>query len=189
MGRVIDEGRNAVRGLRSPDSRSENLEQAFSGLQQELGFARGSSFRVFAEGEARALRPLIGETVYRIGREAVTNAFRHARASKIEVELQYAPKYLRLLVRDNGVGIDEGVIRTGLDGHWGLSGMRERAEEIGARLRVLSSPAAGTEIELSVPSRIAFESRNTKTRWGWLYRLRPPTRSAADQETESRKPH
>jgi signal transduction histidine kinase/ligand-binding sensor domain-containing protein len=189
MGRVIDEGRNAVRGLRSPDARSENLEQAFSGLQQELGFARGSSFRVFAEGEARALRPLIGESVYRIGREAVTNAFRHARASKIEVELQYAPKYLRLLVRDNGVGIDEGVIRTGLDGHWGLSGMRERAEEIGARLRVLSSPAAGTEIELSVPSRIAFESRNTKTHWGWLYRLRPPTTSAADQETETRKPH
>jgi signal transduction histidine kinase/ligand-binding sensor domain-containing protein len=188
MGRVIDEGRNAVRGLRSPDARSENLEQAFSVLQQELGFTGGSSFRVFAEGGARVLRPVIGETVYRIGREAVTNAFRHSQATKIEVELQYAPKYLRLLVRDNGVGIDQGVVRTGLDGHWGLSGMRERAEEIGARLRVLSSPTAGTEIELSVPSRIAFESRHTNNRWGWLSRLRPPTTSAPDQETESRKP-
>jgi signal transduction histidine kinase/ligand-binding sensor domain-containing protein len=187
MGRVIDEGRNAVRGLRSPDTRSENLEQAFSGLQQELEFARGSSFRVFAEGEARVLRPVIGESVYRIGREAVTNAFRHSHASKIEVELQYAPKYLRLLVRDNGVGIDQSVIRTGLDGHWGLSGMRERAEEIGARLRVLSSPAAGTEVELSVPSRIAFESRNMNNRWGWLSRLRPGT-TPGDQETESRRP-
>ena len=187
MGRVIDEGRNAVRGLRSPDARSENLEQAFSGLQQELGLARGSSFRVFAEGEARVLRPVIGETVYRIGREAVTNAFRHSRASKIEVELQYAPKHLRLLVRDNGVGIDQAVVRTGLDGHWGLSGMRERAEEIGAKLRVLSSPAAGTEIELSVPSRIAFGSRLTNNRWGWLSKLRSPPASASDQESESRK--
>ena len=187
MGRVIDEGRNAVRGLRSPDARSENLEQAFSGLQQELGLARGSSFRVFAEGEARVLRPVIGETVYRIGREAVTNAFRHSRASKIEVELQYAPKHLRLLVRDNGVGIDQAVVRTGLDGHWGLSGMRERAEEIGAKLRVLSSPAAGTEIELSVPSRIAFESRHTNNRWKWLSKLRSPPASASDQESESRK--
>jgi ligand-binding sensor domain-containing protein/signal transduction histidine kinase len=188
MGRVIDEGRNAVRGLRSPDAPSENLEQAFSGLQQELGVAHGSSFRVFAEGEARPLRPVIRETVYRIGREAMINAFRHSRATKIEVELQYAPKHLRLLVRDNGIGIDPGVVRTGLDGHWGLSGMRERAEEIGAKLRLLSSSAAGTEIDLSVPSRVAFESRLINNRWGWLSKLRSSTTSAADQETESRKP-
>jgi ligand-binding sensor domain-containing protein/signal transduction histidine kinase len=188
MGRVIDEGRNAVRGLRSPDARSENLERAFSGLPQELGLARGTSFRVFAGGEPWPLRPLIRETVYRIGREAVINAFRHSRASKIEVELRYAPKHLRLLVRDNGVGIDQSVIRAGRDGHWGLSGMRERAEEIGARLRLLSSPDAGTEIELSVPSRIAFESRNTNNRWGLLSKLRSPTASSVNKETESRKP-
>ncbi|HXO60797.1 MAG TPA: two-component regulator propeller domain-containing protein [Candidatus Acidoferrales bacterium] len=187
MARVIDEGRNAVRGLRLPDARSENLEQAFSALPQELELARGSTFRVFAEGEARALRPIIRESVYRIGREAVINAFRHSRASKIEVELQYLPKYLRLLIRDNGVGIDQEVVRSGLDGHWGLSGMRERAEEINAKLRVLSSHSAGTEIELSVPSRIAFESRYTNNRWRWLSKLRSPTLSETDQKTESRK--
>jgi len=188
MGRVIDEGRNAVRGLRSPDAPSENLEQAFSGLQQELGGDHGTSFRVVAEGEPRPLRPVIRETVYRIGREAVINSFRHSRATKIEVELQYAPKHLRLLVRDNGIGIDQGVVSTGLDGHWGLSGMRERAEEIGAKLRLLSSPAAGTEIDLSVPSRVAFESRYTNSRWRWLSKFTSSAASPADQKTESRKP-
>jgi signal transduction histidine kinase len=188
MGRVIDEGRNAVRGLRLPDARPENLEQAFSGLQQELGLACESSFRVFAEGAPRVLHPVIREAVYRIGREAVINAFRHSRASEIEVELQYSPKHLRLLVRDNGIGIDQHVVRTGLDGHWGLSGMRERAEEIGARLRVLSSPSSGTEIELSVPSRVAFESRHTNNHWRWLAKLTSPMASETDQKTESRKP-
>jgi len=172
MGRVIDEGRNAVRGLRLPDQQSQNLEQAFSGIQQELEIPRSSGFRVFAEGEARPLRPVIRETVYRIGREAIINSFRHAHAGKIEVELQYAASHLRLLVRDNGVGIDQQVVRAGRDGHWGLSGMRERADGIGARLKVLSSAAAGTEVELWVPGRIAFEPRRSNNRWAWLSKLK-----------------
>jgi len=187
MGRVIDEGRNAVRGLRLTDQQSRNLEQAFSGIQQELDIPRASGFRVFAEGEERPLRPLIRETVYRIGREAIINAFRHAHAGKIEVELQYAASHLRLLVRDNGVGIDQQVVRAGRDGHWGLSGMRERADEIGARLRVLSSPAAGTEVELSVPSRIAFEPRRSNNRWSWLAKLKLRMVGQTDADVESEK--
>ena len=187
MGRVIDEGRNAVRGLRLPDQQSQNLEQAFSGIQQELDIPRSSGFRVFAEGEERPLRPVIRETVYRIGREAIINAFRHAHAGKIEVELQYAASHLRLLVRDNGVGIDQQVVHAGRDGHWGLSGMRERADEIGARLRVLSSPGAGTEVELSVPSRIAFEPRRSNDRWGWLAKLKLRMVGETDAEVESEK--
>jgi ligand-binding sensor domain-containing protein/signal transduction histidine kinase len=187
MGRVIDEGRNAVRGLRLPDQQSQSLEQAFSGIQQELEISRASGFRVFAEGEERRLRPAIRETVYRIGREAVINAFRHAHAGKIEVELRYAASHLRLLVRDNGVGIDQQVVRAGRDGHWGLSGMRERADEIGARLRVLSSPAAGTEVELSVPSRIAFEPRRSNNRWAWLAKLKLRMVGEANADVESEK--
>ena len=171
----------------SPDQQSQNLEQAFSGIQQELEISRSSSFRVFAEGEARPLRPAIRETVYRIGREAIINAFRHAHAGKIEVELQYAPSHLRLLVRDNGVGIDQQVVRAGRDGHWGLSGMRERADGIGARLSVLSSPSAGTEVELSVPARIAFESRRSNNRWGWLSKLKLRMVGETEPEVESEK--
>ncbi|MGA2428163.1 MAG: two-component regulator propeller domain-containing protein [Candidatus Acidiferrum sp.] len=170
MGRVIDEGRNAVRGLRLP--KSEDLEQAFSRIPQEIAVGEGTDYRVFAEGEARPLRPAVREEIYRIGREAVVNALRHSRGSKVEVELEYSPGYLRLLVRDNGTGIDPEVVGAGREGHWGLSGMRERADRIGARLRVLSGASVGTEIELSVPDHIVFEFPPSDARWGWLSKLK-----------------
>jgi signal transduction histidine kinase len=98
--------------------------------------------------------------VYRIVREALANAFRHSQARTIEVVLEYAPRELRISVRDNGCGIDPTVLQRGREGHWGLAGMRERAERIDAKLRLLSSVASGTEVELRVPGRIAFESAN-----------------------------
>jgi signal transduction histidine kinase/ligand-binding sensor domain-containing protein len=173
IGRVIDEGRNAVRGLRLANREPEDLEQALAGIQQEVGAAQETDFRVVAEGSARQLRPVIREEVYRIGREALVNAFRHSSASNVEVELEYAPSHLRLLVRDNGSGIDPQVINAGRDGHWGLSGMRERAERIGAKFRVLSGASAGTEVELSVPGHIAFEFPPSESPWGWLTKASP----------------
>lgn len=159
MGQVIDEGRNAVRGLRAPASQEpgpDDLEQALSRVPRELGFTEAAGFRVFAEGRPRPLHPVLRDEVYRIGREALVNAFRHSGAAAIEVEIEYAARALRLLVRDDGRGIDPRVLEAGRDGHWGLSGMRERAERMGARLKVLSRAGAGTEIELSVPGPIAF---------------------------------
>jgi ligand-binding sensor domain-containing protein/signal transduction histidine kinase len=158
MAQVIEEGRNAVRGLRSPTSRAHDLAEAFSGIHDELGAGSNAEYRVIIEGQARPLNPIIRDEVYRIGREALVNAFRHSRASSIELELEYAAKQVRLLVRDNGVGIEPQVLTSGTDGHWGLSGMRERADRIGARLKVFSRIAAGTEVELTIPSAIAFRS-------------------------------
>jgi ligand-binding sensor domain-containing protein len=185
MGRVIDEGRNAVRGLRLP--KSEDLEQAFSRIPQEIAVGEGTDYRVFAEGEARPLRPAVREEIYRIGREAVVNALRHSRGSKVEVELEYSPSYLRLLVRDNGSGIDPQVVGAGRDGHWGLSGMRERADRIDAKLRVLSAPSAGTEIELSVPNHIAFQFPFSDGRWGWLSKLNLRMLSEDQPKAESER--
>ena len=156
MGRVIEEGRNAVRGLRSSPRGSLDLEQAFSRIQEELAIQDEVAFRVVVEGRPKPLHPVLRDEIYRIGREAVVNAFRHSRAKTIEVELEYAPRNFRFLVRDNGCGIDPDVLRLGRDGHWGLPGMRERAERIGARLHVWSSAQAGTEVVLSIPSHIAF---------------------------------
>ncbi len=188
MNNVIEEGRNAVRGLRLSSGGSEDLEQAFSGVREELAVARGSAFRVLIEGETRKLHPVIREEVYRIGREALVNAFRHSHASNIELELEYASSYLRLLVRDNGSGIDPQVVRKGREGHWGLSGMRERAERIGARFRVLSGASIGTEIELSVPGHIAFQFPSSARQWGWLPRFplrRTQTRGGRASEVQS----
>src|SRR5262249_45321519 len=156
MSRVIEEGRNAVRGLRSSSTSSHDLEQAFSGMADELGMERPIDYRVIVEGRPRALNPIIRDDVYRIGREALVNAFRHAEATRIELELEYGSNGLRLLVRDNGRGIDSDVVKSGSDGHWGLPGMRERADRIGARFKVWSRASAGTEIELTVPGHVAF---------------------------------
>jgi signal transduction histidine kinase/ligand-binding sensor domain-containing protein len=176
MGQVINEGRNAVRGLRSPGTESDNLEQAFSRIPQELAIAQPIDFRLIVEGQARPLHPVIRDEVYRIGREALANAFRHSQASGIEVELEYADSQLRVLIRDNGRGIDPQVLRAGREGHWGLSGMRERAERIGAKLKVWSRAAGGTEVELSVPSHIAFRYHPSSRgpRWPAGLRRRTP---------------
>jgi signal transduction histidine kinase len=170
MRQVIDEGRNAVRGLRSSKSVSLDLEEAFSRIQQELD-AQGQEvadvdFHVTVEGEQRALHPILRDELYRIGREALLNAFRHAHAKTIEMNLTYSSRRLSILVRDDGRGIDPNILESGRDGHWGLSGMRERAERIGARFSLTSGHSTGTQIQLSVPARIAYQNAsNGAAKW------------------------
>lgn len=171
MARVIDEGRNAIRGLRTSPGDSSDLEQAFSRVPQELASPTSVDLRVIVEGMARPLRPVIRDEIYLVGREALVNAFRHSRASQIEAELDYAAHSFRVVVRDNGCGIEPQVLAAGRDGHWGLSGMRERAERMGARLKIFSRAAAGTEIELLVPGPVAFESGPSDPPTGWFSRL------------------
>ncbi|HKQ04355.1 MAG TPA: two-component regulator propeller domain-containing protein [Blastocatellia bacterium] len=170
MRQVIEEGRTALKGLRSSDRGIHDLAQSFSDIQQELALEARIDYRVSVEGRPRPLHPVIRDEVYRIGREAVVNAFRHSRADTIEVVLEYASKQLRMHIRDNGCGIDPQVLNTGREGHWGLSGMRERAEEIGARLRLFSAADAGTEVELLIPGHIAFETLPSDRR-RWVARL------------------
>src|SRR5262249_26913829 len=113
-------------------------------------------YRVIVKGQDRPLNPIIRDEVYRIGREAVVNACRHAAAGRIEIEFEYGFGGLRMLVRDNGRGIDPKVAQSGRDGHWGLSGMQERAERIGAKFSLKSRVGGGTEVDLAVPARVAF---------------------------------
>jgi signal transduction histidine kinase len=168
MGQVIEEGRNAVRGLRSAGSDSLDLEQAFSRIRQDIAGQEQVGFRVIVEGQPRSLPPILRDEVYRIGREALLNAFRHSKAKNIEVEVEYAANHLSILVRDDGCGIDPQVLRSGRDGHFGLTSMRERAKSIGARLTVGSSAASGTVVELLVPGHTAFESQTAGRLARWL---------------------
>jgi signal transduction histidine kinase len=129
---------------------------------------------------------VIRDEVYCIGREAVINAFRHSGAKNIEVELEYGLHELRLLIRDDGSGIDRQVLDAGRDGHWGLSGMRERAERIGARLKVLSRIASGTEVDLRVPGRVAFEASISGHESKWLPRWYAEKQERARPERRKR---
>jgi nitrate/nitrite-specific signal transduction histidine kinase len=97
------------------------------------------------------LAPEIEDEIYRIGREALTNAFRHSGAKRVDLTPQFSDTRLIMRIHDDGHGIDSNVPENGRDGHWGLKGMRERATRICGLLIKSSSPTAGTQIQLSVP--------------------------------------
>jgi signal transduction histidine kinase len=166
MGTVVEEGRNTLQGFRSIPKVTQDLERALSDVPAEMGARDPVDCRVIVEGRPRSLNPVIWDEVYSIGREALVNSLRHSGASRIEVELEYAGDELRVLVRDDGRGIDRRVLEAGRSRHWGLLGMRERAEKIGAKLRILSGEGVGTEIELSVPGAVAFDAAVLERRAG-----------------------
>src|SRR5262252_3262896 len=162
MSRGIEEGRSTIRGLRSSDSAARDLVIALSGIEQELSCRPHIDFRVNVAGRQQPLNPFIQQEIYRIGREALLNAFCHSSARRVEFELEYADRELQMRVRDDGTGIDPQVLRNGREGHWGLAGMRERAERIGGFLTISSSPSNGTEVRLSIPSGVAFHFSATE---------------------------
>ena len=184
--KAITEGRDAVQGLRSSTIEKNNLALAISALGAELG-ADGSglrpAFHVAVEGETRELHPILRDEIYKIAAEALRNAFRHAHAGRVEVEIRYDTEQFRLRVRDDGQGIDPKVLAThGREGHYGLRGMPERAALIGGKLAVWSEVGAGTEVELRLAARIAYV---TSRRRSWLSRLLASKTPAQSEEDTS----
>jgi signal transduction histidine kinase len=156
---VMLEGRELVLDLRATASEQNDLPTAFSNFGE--GMRRGSScdFKVVVNGAIRSLHPVVFEELFKIGKEALSNSFGHSGAHSIEVELNYERSELRIRIRDDGTGIDSTILRQGhRDGHFGLPGMRERAQKVGAHLDVWSKSAAGTEVELRIAARVAYLS-------------------------------
>jgi signal transduction histidine kinase len=183
---AIDEGRVVLQGLRSATSTSMSLEDGLSKLGDECRLENAPHFRILVSGHSRAIKPAVQEQIYLIVREALVNALRHSEATSIEAEVEYSSRRLRVAVRDNGRGIDPEVVRSGRrSGHWGMEGMRERAENIGARLKIRSRATVGTEVELSVPSQIAFAHQPPQRPLGWLARIYPgKTRAGGPKSSE-----
>jgi signal transduction histidine kinase len=157
----ITEARDEVQGLRDSTVQGNDLALAISTLGEELvadSTNHRPTFRVAVEGQTRNLHPILRDETYKIAAEALRNAFRHAQARQIEVEIRYDNEQFRQRVRDDGKGIDPAVLsHQGREGHYGLPGMRERAKLIGGKLTVWSEVDAGTEVELRVPAGIAYE--------------------------------
>jgi signal transduction histidine kinase len=161
--KAIVEGREAIQNLRSSTTTANELAEALTALGEELAgtgdAGKGSAtFRVSIEGQPRSLHPILRDDIYRIAREALRNAFRHAQAKKIEADITYGERVLRLCIRDDGKGIDPKLLDAGRDQHWGLPGMRERAQQIGAQLDMWSEIGAGTEVELRIPGSVAYRT-------------------------------
>ena len=160
---VLVEGRDRVRNLRAVSSKGD--------LAQSLAAARnwhvpdpGVKFQVTVEGAPRALHPIVEEEICRIGEEAISNAFQHAQAANIDAVIAYGRNELVLRVQDDGVGIDAALLAgSGKEGHFGLTGMRERAEKIRAQIRFESRRGAGMEVRLTVPARLAYA--DSTPRW------------------------
>jgi signal transduction histidine kinase/streptogramin lyase len=170
---AIAEGRDAVQGLRSSASETNDLVNGITAMGEDLtsdaSALDSAAIDVEVEGDPRNLNPIVRDEAYRIAGEALRNAFRHAQARRITVEIRYDERQFRLRVRDDGKGIDEGTIRQAADaGHFGLHGMRERAENVGGQLDVRSRPDSGTEVELSIPGAIAYDGSAGRS---WLSKV------------------
>jgi signal transduction histidine kinase/streptogramin lyase len=169
---MIAEGRDRVLDLRASASDEEDLAQALSKVAEELAEHADIEFRLVVEGIARPLDPIVRDELYRIGREAIVNAFSHADACVIEIRLAHARDEFRLSILDDGRGIDPGFIENGgRPGHWGLIGMRERAARIEAVLSVHSGQGSGTEVALHMKASLAYRPCLRESRWSWMLRL------------------
>src|SRR5262249_53573499 len=124
-----------------------------------------AAFNLVVEGAARDLNPIVRDEVYRITREALRNAFRHARARRVETEIVYGERAFHVRIRDDGDGIHHATLTEGRAGHYALRGMRERARQMGGTLDIWSRPGAGTEIDLRIAGAVAY---GPSTHRGWL---------------------
>jgi len=169
---AITEGRDAIQDLRASTVVTNDLAVAITTLGEELAASgvngHDTVVHVAVQGTSRDLHPILRDDIYRIAGEALRNAFRHAHARRIEVEITYDDRQFRLQVRDDGKGMDPVVQADQRRGHFGLPGMRERAELVGGRLDVWSEVGAGTEIDLTIPAAKAYATVRARRRAWWF---------------------
>jgi signal transduction histidine kinase/ligand-binding sensor domain-containing protein len=160
---ALVQGRDRIHDLRTDTTSDDELSKSLARYGNQLAEAQAISFSMKVTGAEDKLDPIVRDEICRIGREALGNAFKHSNGSRIEAEIIYNPGSIKMRILDNGVGISPEVLLHGRAGHWGLSGMRERAVKIGANLSIWSRPTGGTEMELVLP----VHHSNKRESW-WL---------------------
>jgi signal transduction histidine kinase len=155
LDRANKEGRAALYSLRTSTTEKNDLAEGFRRALAECRMQSSIEASLSVVGEAKEISPIVRDEVYRIGYEAIRNACVHSQASQLLVELTYA-RDLVLRVSDNGVGIDPSFAERGKEGHFGLQGMRERADRLGGKLTVVGCASSGSEIKLAVPGNIIY---------------------------------
>jgi signal transduction histidine kinase/ligand-binding sensor domain-containing protein len=178
--KLLGEGRDRVKDLRAAESDCSHLCEALAAEGEQLAVEQPAEFRLSVEGVPRDLHQIAREETFLIAREALGNAFRHAAAKHIEVDVSYSESSLRVRVRDDGRGVSTDVLAGGKPNHFGLVGMRERAEKLDAQLVVWSRPGAGTEVDLRIPAKVAFRGAARLLRFAWWRRR---VRDARDQSS------
>ena len=162
---VLLEGRESVKDLRQVGATGDELSQALTQCGEDLRQGTPVVFSLSVNGAPQTLGQIVFNDAVRVGTEALANSFRHAEASNIGVEITYSKAEFCLRIRDDGVGIPASVLHQGRAGHWGLSGMRERAQKIGGKLSIWTGPNVGTEVELKVPAKVAYLGEIRPSLW------------------------
>jgi signal transduction histidine kinase/ligand-binding sensor domain-containing protein len=154
---ALEAGRRALNDLRSAPLSAGDLVKSFSELADEFAGDAGTLIDVVVEGRERPLNAMTGNDVMQVGRQAIANALQHAHARKIHVLLSYGERLLQIQVQDNGCGMDEDSLNSPCPGHYGIAGMKERAERLGGSLSIGSVVGEGTEVNLAVPANLAYQ--------------------------------
>ena len=167
---LLVSGRDRIKEMRGNISQEGNITAEIQSIVGELFKDRRCKVTVEAEGSPRPLSAVAHEEAVWIAREALTNAYRHSNAQNLNIQVSYTPKFFCLLIQDDGIGMNASAFLAHYNGHFGLVGMRERAEAIGGRFSVRSDADRGTSIDLSLPARIAFVARQNW--WSKLFHSR-----------------
>ena len=162
---ALDAGRRALSDLRAASLSAADLVKSFSQLTNEFTSDAGTEIDVIVEGRERPLNALSGHEVLQVGRQAITNALQHAHARKIHVLLSYGERHFELRVQDNGHGINEETFHLQRPGHYGIAGMKERAERLGGSLSIRSRVGEGTEVNLTVPPDLVYQGDERQSGW------------------------
>jgi ligand-binding sensor domain-containing protein/signal transduction histidine kinase len=186
MGKVLDEGREAVYGLRATDDKPIWLEEMFHSFFRELGDEERVTYSISSEGGSRELRSGVQEEICRISQEALRNAHRHAQAKSVDVRIRYSVRVLTIEIRDDGCGIEPEVLAHGRAGHWGFLGMRERSESIGGKLRIANNEPRGAAVTLCVPGSIAYRKYSRNVALNWMIHLLHRRSARSPPQTETR---
>ena len=169
--RAIHEGRAALNSLRTSTTQTNDLAEAFRRAAEESRMQSRMEVSLSVTGHPKEMQPVVRDEIYRIGYEAIRNAYTHSNGNRLVVSLRYGND-AAVSVSDNGVGIDPTVADHGKNDHFGLQGMRERAARIGGKLLIVSSPNSGTEVTIVVPGGIVFK----KSRVTLLNKIKNPFR-------------
>jgi signal transduction histidine kinase/ligand-binding sensor domain-containing protein len=187
---LLGESRDRVKDLRPTERAMPDLGHVLAAECEQLAQLHPARFKVSVQGLRQDLHPIVREEGFLIAREALTNAFQHAAAADIEVEVTFGDSALQVRVRDDGQGVGAAVLNEGgRPGHFGLLGMRERAKRLGAHLTIWSSPGVGTEIDLRVPARVAYKrreargSRRWRAKFGMRSRQAEPTYDSSERQS------
>ena len=170
---IAEQSRRTVDGLRSPVLAPNPLETMLGQALREMGLPDGMQPQIHSSGAPMQLRPIVQIEIDQIAREAISNAVQHSGASSIRVDILYQPGHFFMSVSDDGCGIAQNPENAGGRGHWGIAGMRERAQLIGGRLRILPHFPRGTVIEISLSGAVAYvEAPHNSMKWIWRRRIR-----------------